>query len=197
MSPSTCRCGTQPVQPPHMSKLKIFFLSMLAGLVLVIGWFAATRAVSAPQTQTARLTEDIQVSEQIRPEQLAALKSQGFQTVIDLRPDGEAPDQPGSAAMAQAAKQAGLQFGYVPVPHGDVPAATIDALARLLADTPRPVLLYCRSGARAARTWALAEASRPGGLDATGITQRARAAGRPVDDLQSQIDQRIAARNPK
>jgi uncharacterized protein (TIGR01244 family) len=180
-----------------MSKLKIFSLSMLAGPVLALGGFAAARAAPVLQAQTAHLTEDIQVSEQLQPEQLVVLKSQGFQTVIDLRPDGEASDQPGSAAMAQAAKRAGLQFGYVPVPHGDVPLAATDALARLLTDAPRPVLLYCRSGARAARTWALVEASRPGGLDAAGIIQHARAAARRVDDLQPQIEQRIAARSPK
>jgi uncharacterized protein (TIGR01244 family) len=183
-----------------MSKLKIFTLSLLAGIVLVLGWLAATRA-TAPDAATlgplARLTGSIQVSEQIRPEHLAALRKQGFRTVIDLRPDGEAPGQPSSTDMAQAAREVGLQFSYVPVPHGDVPPAAVQALAQLLAQAPAPVLLYCRSGARAVRTWALAEASRPGGLDANSIAQRARSAGKPVDELQSQIAQRIAARGPK
>ncbi|MDR1969303.1 MAG: TIGR01244 family phosphatase [Burkholderiaceae bacterium] len=181
-----------------MSKLKIFSLSLLAGIALTLGWFAATAAPeAAAPPPLARLTEDIQVSEQIRPEHLAALKNQGIRTVIDLRPDGEAPGQPSANAMAQAAQQADLQFSYVPVPHGDVPAAAVDALAQLLAQSPRPVLLYCRSGARAVRTWALAEASRPGGLDADSIKQHARSVGRPIDELQHQLAQRIAARSSK
>jgi uncharacterized protein (TIGR01244 family) len=183
-----------------MSTLKIFALSLLAGIVLSLGWFAAERAadrpVAAPQVQTHHLTEGIQISEQIGPDQLDALRRQGFRTVIDLRPDGEAPGQPSAAAMAQAARQAGLEFGYVPTPHGDVPPAVPEALARLLAESPQPVLLYCRSGARAVRAWALMEAARSGGLDAARIAQQARAVGKPVDDLQSQIEQRVAARKP-
>jgi uncharacterized protein (TIGR01244 family) len=182
-----------------MTKLKTFTFSLLAGMVLTLGGFAAIRA-AAPEDQPppplTRLTEGIQVSGQIRPEHLAAIKQQGIRTVIDLRPDGEAPGQPSSQTMAQAAGQAGLQFSYVPVSPGDVPPATVDALAQLLASAPQPVLLYCRSGARVVRTWALAEASRPGGLDAEGIKQHARATGKPVEDLQNQIAQRIAARRP-
>ncbi|MDR2154263.1 MAG: TIGR01244 family phosphatase [Burkholderiaceae bacterium] len=181
-----------------MSKLKVFAFSKPAAVLLVLGWLATTRAAATPAASTIPLADNIQVSAQISPEQLTSIKAQGFRTVIDLRPDGEALGQPSSTAMAQAAKQAGLQFSYLPVPRGShIPSAAADTLARLLAQAPRPILMYCRSGTRAARTWALAEASRPGGLDAASIVQHARAAGRPADDLQGQITQRIAARGHK
>ncbi|MDR2852795.1 MAG: TIGR01244 family phosphatase [Burkholderiaceae bacterium] len=179
-----------------MSKLKKIALAVLTGVLLVwaLSGYAGNSAALQPRPSTHRLTDGIEVSPQIAPEHMAALKNQGIRTVIDLRPDGEALGQPSSRTMAQAAKQAGLEFGYVPVPHGDVPLSAVDALGKWLAHAPRPVLLYCRSGSRAVRAWALMEASRPGGLDAAGIAQRARDAGRPVDDLRDQIAQRIAAR---
>jgi uncharacterized protein (TIGR01244 family) len=182
-----------------MSKLKIFALAMLAGVLLTLAssWYVNQGATAQPLPTVTRLVEGIAVSQQIQPEHLAALKEQGFRAVIDLRPDGEAPNQPSSTAMAQAARQAGLQFGYVPVSPGNVPPSAVEALGQWLAQSPQPVLLYCRSGSRAVRAWALAEASRPGGLDAARIVQLARAAQRPADDLRDQIEQRIAARGVK
>jgi len=174
-----------------MSRFKAYAIAALAGV------FVSCAAAQA-QPQTSRLTNDIQVSGQIQPDDIAALKSQGIKTVIDMRPDGEEPGQPAAAAVAQAARQAGLQFAYIPVPaSGDVPPSAVDALWQQMSRSPRPILLYCRSGNRAVRTWALAEAARPGGLDAAAITRHAKDAGRPVDDLQEQIAQRIAARGVK
>ena len=89
-----------------------------------------------------------------------------------------------------------MTFAYVPTPHGAIPDVIVDGLARALADVPQPVVLYCRSGNRAARVWALAEASRPSGADAKGIAGSVRAAGQKVDDLMPQIEARIAARKP-
>jgi uncharacterized protein (TIGR01244 family) len=187
------------MKPQRMSRLKIFALAVLTGVLLVLasGWYASHGVAAQPQPSVSHLIGGIEVSQQIAPEHMAALKEQGIRTVIDLRPDGEAPGQPSSDAMAQAARQAGLQFGYVPVPHGDVPPSAVDALGNLLARSPQPVLLYCRSGSRAVRAWALVEASRPGGLNAEDIAQHARGAGRPVDDLRDQIERRIAARGAK
>jgi uncharacterized protein (TIGR01244 family) len=187
-----------------MLRLKTFALCVVLGALATCAAAGPPQgrehplAAAQSQLQTSQLTSDIQVSGQIRLDDIAALKNQGIKTVIGLRPDGEAPDQPASGALAQAARQAGLQFGYVPVPAGsNVPPSAVDALRQLLARSPRPVLLYCRSGARAVRAWALAEAARPGGLDAATIAQHAQDAGRPVSDLREQIAQRIAARGVK
>ena len=43
------------------------------------------------------------------------LKQRGFATVINNRPDGEAPDQPGSKAEELAAREAGLAYIHLPV----------------------------------------------------------------------------------
>ena len=78
--------------------------------------------------------------------------------------------------------------------HGDVPDHVVRDLAQALGVAERPVLLYCRSGKRAARVWALAEASRKGGPLKADIVGAVLAAGQPVDDLLPQIEARIAAR---
>jgi len=51
-----------------------------------------------------RINDDISVSPQISPDDMPAVKAAGFVTVINNRPDGEAPDQPTSATMQAAAE---------------------------------------------------------------------------------------------
>ncbi|MEP6898395.1 MAG: TIGR01244 family sulfur transferase [Rhodanobacter sp.] len=172
-----------------------FLLATLLGVAIVVAMATIDRPHPAPHVLAKRLAGAVWITEQISESQLADIKAQGFRTVIDLRPDGEAVNQPAAADVARAAQAAGLTFGYVPVPHGDVPEATVDALGRSLAQAGRPVLLYCRSGHRAARTWALAEASRVAGLDAAAIQSAVRSAGQTADDLGAQIATRIAARS--
>jgi uncharacterized protein (TIGR01244 family) len=172
-----------------------FFLAMAVGVAAVILWNVVDR-VSAPSEVVPRqLADGIWVSEQVTPEQLPAFKARDIKAVIDLRPDGEVPDQPSSNVMADAAAKAGLQFAYIPVAHSDAPpAAAVDALVQSLAKLDKPVLLYCRSGRRAVRTWALAEASRAGGLDTAAIEEAAKAAGQTTDGLHDMITARVAAR---
>jgi uncharacterized protein (TIGR01244 family) len=173
----------------------VFLLAVLVGIGLVVGNAAIDHSRRAQRSVAAKpLAVSVWVTEQINESQLADIKAKGFRTVVDLRPDGEAVDQPPAAEMARAAQASGLGFSYIPVPHGDIPTAAVDALDQALAQSDKPLLLYCRSGRRAARTWALAEASRPGGLDAAAIQAAARAAGQSADDLAAQIGVRIAAR---
>lgn len=174
-----------------------FFIAVLAGAAAVVGWAGYQRTAHPPLPRAVAaksLADGVWLSEQINPAQLSLLRRQQFASVIDLRPDGEAAGQPSSAEMAKAAALDGLAFDYVPVPHGAIPDGQVAALQHALDSHARPVLLYCRSGRRAARTWALAEASRPGGLDAASIQHAVKAAGQSADDLDSDILARIAAR---
>src|SRR3546814_4724071 len=56
------------------------------------------------------LDEKTLVAGQIAPADLAAAKALGVTTVINNRPDGEAPDQPRGSEIAEAAQAAGLGY---------------------------------------------------------------------------------------
>ncbi|WP_051711454.1 TIGR01244 family sulfur transferase [Andreprevotia chitinilytica] len=172
----------------------IFGLSVLLGVFIVLGMQVYSRWTQPPQIKINNLTTDISVTEQLKLDVVPQLKAQGFATIIDLRPDGEAADQPAAATVESAARANNVTFAYVPVPHGDIPDAAVAALDKALSTSPRPILLYCRSGRRAARTWSLVEASRPGGLDAAAILAAVKASGQSADDLDTAITQRIAQR---
>lgn len=96
------------------------------------------------------LTQGIAVTEQVQLHDLEYWRQKGFATVIDLRPDGEAVSQPTSEEMRSAASALSLEFNYVPIPMSGIPADAVTSLHAALANSPRPILLYCRSGSRAA-----------------------------------------------
>lgn len=179
-----------------LSNARLFGLFVLIGMLFVLGMGAYGRWSRRPHVTMHPLAAEVAVTEQIQLSDIPQIATRGYQTLIDLRPDGEAADQPASQAVEAAASASHLKFAYVPVPHGDIPDSAVNALSQALAASPRPILLYCRSGRRAVRTWSLAEASRPHGLDAQAILAAANAAGQSADDLLPAIAQRIARRAP-
>ncbi|WP_111655753.1 TIGR01244 family sulfur transferase [Isoalcanivorax indicus] len=94
---------------------------------------------------------------QITEEDIRTLAAQGFRTLINNRPDGEGgPDQPRSEALARAAQAAGLAYVYLPVISGQITAEQASAMKSALEDAEKPVLAFCRSGARSTHLWQLA-----------------------------------------
>jgi len=172
----------------------VFVLGLLAGFAAVFALLAANRPPPRTALVIKRLSGDVWVSEQIRRDDFAGLSEEHFKSIIDLRPDGEASDQLPSVQVERFARRRGMTFAYVPVPHGDIPSETVEKMSASLASAEKPVLLYCRSGRRAARTWALAEASRSGGMDAAAIEAAVRSVGQTPDGLHELIAARIAAR---
>ncbi len=98
------------------------------------------------------VTADLCVAPQLTPEAMAEAARAGFRSVINNRPDFEhGPDQPTNADIAAAAQAVGLQYRFLPVAGGYQTAQEIAAFAQLLAELPRPILAFCRSGARSTR----------------------------------------------
>lgn len=95
------------------------------------------------------LAPDVCVAPQLAPEHMAELARLGFRTVINNRPDFEhGPEQPTSAMMAAAAKAAGMAYHHLPVDGAHQSPQEIAAFGHLLQNAERPVLAFCRSGAR-------------------------------------------------
>lgn len=103
------------------------------------------------------LGPDVCASPQLSPEAMAQAARQGFRSVVNNRPDFEGgPEQPTSAAIEAAAVAAGLAYAHLPVAPGYQSPEEIARFADLLATMPRPLLAFCRSGARSGRLYAAA-----------------------------------------
>jgi uncharacterized protein (TIGR01244 family) len=104
-----------------------------------------------------RIAADVCVAPQLSPAAMAELAAAGFRSVINNRPDFEhGPDQPTSAAIEAAALAAGLQYAHLPVAGGYQSPDEIAHFAALIAAMPRPLLCFCRSGARSTRLFVAA-----------------------------------------
>ncbi|CAM3647769.1 TIGR01244 family sulfur transferase [Roseateles saccharophilus] len=104
------------------------------------------------------IAPDICAAPQLTPEAMAEAAAMGFKSVVNNRPDFEhGPDQPTSAAIQAAAQAAGLQYRHLPVAGGYQSPEEIAAFAKLLEELPRPLLVFCRSGARSTRLFLQAQ----------------------------------------
>ncbi len=99
-----------------------------------------------------QVSPDLCIAGQLDPAAMAWAAQQGFRSVINNRPDFEAgPEQPANALIEAAAVAAGLAYAYLPVAPGYHSPEEIARFAELLETMPKPVLAFCRSGARTGR----------------------------------------------
>jgi uncharacterized protein (TIGR01244 family) len=142
-----------------MSKKKLFGVSTAFTTCAMLLVLYIHRPGSRPVPVLVSEAGSVYVSPQISLRDIGFIaRRYRINRIVDMRPDGEAPDEPSHLQMEQAAKAEGMVFSYIPVPHESIPPATVDALGQVLLSRQKPVVLYCRTGRRAVRTFALLEA---------------------------------------
>jgi uncharacterized protein (TIGR01244 family) len=151
------------------------------------------RTLLGPGPHLVSVSNRVVITSQIRPDDILRLQQKGYRLLVDVRPDGEEPNQPTSAELREAADGQRMDFIYIPVPHDTIPEEAVHKLQVALSSY-KSAVLYCRTGRRAARLFALEEASRPGGPDPSAILQMVSQAGFTADDLAADIARRVAQR---
>ena len=134
-----------------------------------------------------RINDNVSVSPQITPEDVKAIKAEGFVAIINNRPDGESPDQPPSAVIEKAAHDAGLAYHYIPLGREGVSPDMVEKTREVLEGSTGPVFAYCRSGTRSTTLWALSQA---GEVPADEIISAAAHAGYDMSHLAGHLSQK-------
>ena len=132
--------------------------------------------------------QDFAVAPQVTASDIADLAREGVKTLINNRPDGEEPGQLGSAEARAQAEKLELQYIYLPVRSDTITAADVDAFARALKSSSKPILAHCRSGTRCYLLWAATQAAQ--GKDVNQLVMRAAGDGydlRVLPDLLRRI----------
>ena len=101
----------------------------------------------------SKLTDNYAVAEQIQPDDVTEIATQGFIAVICNRPDDEEPGQPPVNEIAAACEKSGITFHHVPVSGMPIPEQAVQEHRRIIASSAGPVLGYCRSGQRSMMIW--------------------------------------------
>jgi len=102
------------------------------------------------------ITPDYSAAPQIAVADVPRIRDLGYRAIMCNRPDGESADQTPVDAIRAEAERLGLAFAHVPVISGAITHDDVDRFAAALDTLPRPVLAYCRSGARCQQLWMLA-----------------------------------------
>ena len=103
------------------------------------------------------LTPELSVAPQIVAADMPEAARAGYRSVICNRPDGEAADQPTFSELERAALEQGLQIRYLPAVSGKVTDEQGAGFGQLMAELPKPVLAFCRTGMRSTTMWALSQ----------------------------------------
>ncbi len=104
---------------------------------------------------TVKLSADVTVASQPDLSEFRDIAAEGYVALINNRPDGEDPTQPGSEAEEEAADAAGLAYAHIPI--GPVTESTVRHFQSVVKGAAGPVFVHCRSGTRSANLWAIGE----------------------------------------
>ncbi|MBO9098918.1 MULTISPECIES: beta-lactamase hydrolase domain-containing protein [Rhizobium] len=95
-----------------------------------------------------KIDDQYSVTGQISVDDLDEIKAMGFESIVCHRPDHESPDQPLFDDIATRAEELGFIVAHVPVGPMGVTEEAVSSMMDALDEFPRPMLGYCRSGAR-------------------------------------------------
>ena len=136
-------------------------------------------------TRFIPLSDTVSVSPQISATDIETAAREGFDTVINNRPDGEEAGQPTSAQIEAAAREAGLTYLAIPIGASGFTDESVRQMSEAL-DTANRTLAYCRSGTRSTYLWALASASQ--GVDTDDLVAAAAGAGYDLAPLLPRLE---------
>lgn len=108
--------------------------------------------------QMTQIGPDVWVCPQLQAVDFAEIAAKGFRSVINARPDNEAPDQPESQLLHQAAVEAGVAYEYLPVIPNQIREQDVTAFAKHLEELPKPILAFCRTGNRCSILFSMVKA---------------------------------------
>jgi uncharacterized protein (TIGR01244 family) len=104
------------------------------------------------------------VAPQLAVSEVAVLKAQGFERVINNRPEAESDDQPSGDNIRIAVESLGMEYVSNPVDLAKLSQEQVDLQKRaLLSD--KKTLAFCRTGTRSSVLWVLLENSKGGDYD--------------------------------
>ncbi|AJY46726.1 TIGR01244 family sulfur transferase [Martelella endophytica] len=104
-----------------------------------------------------QIDDSYAVTGQITADEIAEIKELGYRSIVCNRPDEEEAGQPSFAEISAAAEAAGLHTAHVPVGGMGLTPDAVTGMVDALDEMEKPVLAYCRSGARSTRIYEAAE----------------------------------------
>lgn len=143
-----------------------------------------------------RINRWLAVGPEPDPNQLEALCSEGFESVVDVRSEEEARAPGASPARERSARvrALGMEYAHVPVSLTDLDAWALDCFVKQLAWMPKPAYVCSPHGQRAALA-GLVSAALDAGLGGSETLEQAAALGLPVEEVEDTVRRYVDARH--
>lgn len=103
------------------------------------------------------LSPQVSIAAQLYDSDIKAVVDGGFKALVCMIPDGEWDGNQPFDAIATEAKKFDLAVGYVPIYPPQLTQEDIAKFSATMAELPKPVLLYCRTGIRCKRVWEMSQ----------------------------------------
>ncbi len=101
-----------------------------------------------------KLSEQYYVLPQITESEIVGYIAQGFDVIVNNRPDNESEGQPLSKDLANKAKELGIRYVYNPVDLSKLSQQQLDQQQDAVSSSEK-VLAFCRTGTRSSVLWVL------------------------------------------
>jgi sulfide:quinone oxidoreductase len=105
-----------------------------------------------------KINDSFSLSGSLNLAELAKLKQQGIDVIINSRIDGEAPEQISSDEYQRTVESLGMRYVFIPVKSLEYSATAIKRFHAAISNPALKVHGFCRSGTRIIHLWALAQA---------------------------------------
>jgi sulfide:quinone oxidoreductase len=106
---------------------------------------------------TLEIDEEYIVSSQIDTFNMNEIQEQGIKTIICNRPDNEVYNQPLFEDIQKEANKLGIDCFHLPVDGNSDPETIREEFKAIYDKCEKPILAYCRSGARSQSVWELSK----------------------------------------
>ena len=108
--------------------------------------------------KAVELAPEVYAAGQIFEQDIKIAADHGVRTIINNRPDYEEMGQPLSVDLELFATSLGLKFAHIPVVTVPVTEEELADFREIYAELDKPVLLFCRTGARSKALWQINKA---------------------------------------
>ncbi|QMT30517.1 TIGR01244 family sulfur transferase [Alysiella filiformis] len=134
-----------------------------------------------------KIADYLYVSRQLNERTAKQVAQYEIKTVICNRPDGEEENQPSFETVKAWLNAAGIEkVVYMPTTMESMTDAQLKEFQDTVAQSPAPILAYCRSGTRSAMLWALNQAKR--GVEVNSLIRAADLAGIDLSKMRDKLE---------
>ena len=135
-----------------------------------------------------KLADNLYISPQLTQADAEEVAKLGIQSVICNRPDGEEEGQPEFSQVQQWLAAAGIFHSVQqPVVAPQINADDVARFKQLLAESPAPVLAYCRTGTRCSLLWGYNQLA--DGADVAEVMAAAKQAGVDLSNFEARLQE--------